>query len=319
MGLSTEELLKMYKMMILVRHFDERIPDLIKQGHMRGFSHQCIGQEAIAVGACSVLKEQDYITSTHRGHGQVIAKGAGLVETISELLGRTNGICGGRGGSMHLACLSKGAVGGNGIVGGNFPIAVGFALSAKKRGTDQITLCFFGDGASNQGTFHESINLASLWKLPVIFFCENNKYGMTTSVTKSMAQLEVAKRGVAYNVESKVIDGNDLEEVYASVQEAAAYTRSGKGPYLLEALTYRHKGHSVNDPGTAYRPAEEIDEWMNKCPIKRMKEKLLTKGVSEETIIALEKEAVTEYEEALKVALNSPIPESTRALDFVYA
>jgi len=305
--------------MLEIRFFEEKVFDLYAQNLVPGTIHLYLGEEAVAVGVCSLLRKDDYITSTHRGHGHCIAKGAELKRTMAEILGKKTGYCNGKGGSMHIADFSIGMLGATAVVGAGLPIAVGAGLSAKLRKTDQVVACFFGEGASNQGTFHESINMASIWKLPVIFVCENNLYAMGTRQSTVMAIENVADRAVAYGIPGVVVDGNDVSAVYEATQRAVERARKGEGPTLIECKTYRHKGHSRVDPAK-YRPKEEVEEWLAKDPIKRFKEKLLqTNTLTEAEIQQIEKEVSDEIEEAVKFAMESPYPAPEEALEDVYA
>lgn len=309
----------MYKRMLEIRFFEEKVFDLYAQNLVPGTIHLYLGEEAVAVGVCSLLKKDDYITSTHRGHGHCIAKGAELKRTMAEILGKKTGYCKGKGGSMHIADFKIGMLGATAVVGAGLPIAVGAGLSAKLRKTDQVVACFFGEGASNQGTFHESINMASIWKLPVIFVCENNLYAMGTRQSRVMAIENVADRAVAYGIPGVVVDGNDVLAVYEATEKAVERARKGEGPTLIECKTYRHKGHSRVDPAK-YRPKEEVEEWLAKDPIKRFKEKLLqTNTLTESEIQQIEKEVSDEIEETVKFAMGSPYPAPEEALEDVYA
>jgi pyruvate dehydrogenase E1 component alpha subunit len=317
--LTKDKLVEMYKRMLEIRFFEEKVFDLYAQNLVPGTIHLYLGEEAVAVGVCSVLRKDDYITSTHRGHGHCIAKGAELKRTMAEILGKKTGYCKGKGGSMHIADFSIGMLGATAVVGAGLPIAVGAGLSVKLRKTDQVVACFFGEGASNQGTFHESINMASTWKLPVIFVCENNLYAMGTRQSTVMAIENVADRAVAYGIPGVVVDGNDVLAVYEATQKAVERARKGEGPTLIECKTYRHKGHSRVDPAK-YRPKEEVEEWLAKDPIKRFKEKLLqTNTLTESEIQQIEKEVSDEIEEAVKFAIESPYPAPEEALEDVYA
>jgi len=305
--------------MLEIRFFEEKVFDLYAQNLVPGTIHLYLGEEAVAVGVCSLLRKDDYITSTHRGHGHCIAKGAELKRTMAEILGKKTGYCKGKGGSMHIADFKIGMLGATAVVGAGLPIAVGAGLSAKLRKTDQVVACFFGEGASNQGTFHESINMASIWKLPVIFVCENNLYAMGTRQSRVMAIENVADRAVAYGIPGVVVDGNDVLAVYEATEKAVERARKGEGPTLIECKTYRHKGHSRVDPAK-YRPKEEVEEWLAKDPIKRFKEKLLqTNTLTESEIQQIEKEVSDEIEEAVKFAMESPYPAPEEALEDIYA
>ena len=309
----------MYKRMLEIRFFEEKVFELYGQNLVPGTIHLYLGEEAVAVGVCNAIRKDDYITSTHRGHGHCIAKGAELKRTMAEILGKKTGYCKGKGGSMHIADFSIGMLGATAVVGAGIPIAVGAGLSVKLRRTDQVVACFFGEGASNQGTFHESINMASIWKLPVIFVCENNLYAMGTRQSTVMAIENVADRAVAYGIPGVVVDGNDVLAVYEATQKAVERAREGEGPTLIECKTYRHKGHSRVDPAK-YRPREEVEEWLAKDPIKRFKEKLLQiNTLTESEIQQIEKKVSDEIEEAVKFAVESPYPAPEEALEDVYA
>jgi len=261
-----------------IRRFEEAVDDLFARGLMHGTMHLSIGQEASATGACFALRDDDAITSTHRGHGHCVAKGADLERMMAELLAKETGYCRGRGGSMHIADVATGNLGANGIVAGGIPIAAGAGLAYQLQGIDRVVVSFFGDGASNEGAFHEAVNLAAIWKLPVIFLCENNKYGMSFSTEKSMAVESIAERGAAYGIPGVTVDGNDVEAVNEAVTTAVDRARAGEGPTLVEALTYRWKGHSKSDKNL-YRTREEISEWRDKDPIGRFETLVVDRGV----------------------------------------
>jgi pyruvate dehydrogenase E1 component alpha subunit len=305
--------------MLTIRFFEEKVFELYGQNLVPGTIHLYAGEEAVAVGVCANMRKDDYITSTHRGHGHCIAKGARLDKTMAEILGRKTGYCKGKGGSMHIADFSVGMLGATAVVGAGIPIATGAGLSIKLRGTDQVAACFFGDGASNQGTFHEGINLAAVWHLPVVFVCENNLYAMGTRQTRVMLIDNIADRAAGYGIPGVVVDGNDVLAVFEAARVAAKRARRGEGPTLLECKTYRLKGHSRFDPA-AYRSKDEVDEWLKKDAITRFQAKLLEMRIITESEIqrTLEK-ARNEVEEATKFALESPFPEPVEALDDVYA
>jgi pyruvate dehydrogenase E1 component alpha subunit len=301
-------LLSLYRTMQTIRQFEDRITDLYARGLVPGLAHLYIGEEAVAAGVCASLGANDYITSTHRGHGHVIAKGAALNPMMAELFGRRTGYCKGKGGSMHIADMEAGILGANGIAGGGLPIAVGSGWSAKWRGTDQVTACFFGDGASNNGTFHESLNLASLHKLPVIFVCENNLYGISVCQTKHQKITDIATRATSYDMPGIIVDGNNVIDVYQAATKAVKRARAGEGPTLLECKTYRWRGHHEGDPnqGERYRTKDEIAVWMEKCPIKRFSQKLLKeKIVSKIKLKAIDKEIKDTIDAAVEYAKNS--------------
>lgn len=319
MKFTPEKLIDMLIKMYKIRFFEEKVDYLFALGLVHGTMHLSIGQEAVAVGAISTLKPDDYILSTHRGHGHCIAKGADINLMMAEFLGKETGYCRGRGGSMHIADVEKGNLGATGVVGGGIPIASGVGLSIKMRKTGQVVLCFFGEGAANQGAFHESLNLAAIWKLPVIFLCENNMYGMSMSVKKAFAIEDIAKRADSYGFPGEVVDGNDVLAVYEVVSKSVERARKGKGPSLIECKTYRWKGHSKSDQNL-YRSKEEIEFWKKKCPIKRFKEKLISKDVlTEEKIKVIEEDAKNIIEKAVDFAKNSPEPSVEEIFEGVYS
>jgi pyruvate dehydrogenase E1 component alpha subunit len=317
--LDNSKLLDMYRQMLTIRFFEEKVFELYGQNLVPGTIHLYAGEEAVAVGVCANLRRDDYITSTHRGHGHCIAKGARLDKTMAEILGRKTGYCKGKGGSMHIADFSVGMLGATAVVGAGIPIATGAGLSIKLRGTDQVAACFFGDGASNQGTFHEGINLAAVWHLPVVFVCENNLYAMGTRQTRVMLIDNIADRAASYGIPGVVVDGNDVLAVFEATREAVERARRGEGPTLLECKTYRLKGHSRFDPA-AYRPKDEVNEWLKKDAIARFQARLLEMGITTESEIQrIIDKARNDVEEATKFALESPFPQPAEALDDVYA
>lgn len=312
---APDQLIDALRKMYLIRRFEEGAEDSYTRGLIHGTMHLSIGQEASAVGACMALTDDDKITSTHRGHGHCVAKGADLGKMFAEFFGKETGYCRGRGGSMHIADVEKGNLGANGIVGGGIPIAVGAALSAKRLGTGAVTVCFFGDGANNEGAFHEALNMASIWKLPVIFVCENNRYGMSTSTERSTAVKSIADRAAAYSMPGERVDGNDFSAVTEAVDAAVARARAGEGPSLIENVTYRWRGHSKSDRNR-YRTKEEIAQWQERDPIARMAAMLKEHGITDdEGIAALEKDVEQAVEDAIAFAKDSPDPrieEATR-------
>lgn len=318
MTLSREKKLWMYQKMYEIRNFELEVDRLFKANLIWGTCHLSVGQEASAVGAIAALDEKDMITSTHRGHGHCIAKGGKLPQMFAELLGKETGYCRGRGGSMHIADLKMGNLGANGIVGGGIPIATGAALASKLRKDSKVTLCFFGDGATSQGAFHESVNLAAVMKLPVVYLCENNQYGMSVPFKKASAAKHAADRAKAYDIPGIIVDGNDIEAVYQVVKDAVERARQGQGPSLIEAKTYRWLGHSKSDP-RVYRTRQEEEEWKQKCPIKRYKRQLLAEGIDKEQLTEIEKQAEHVIKEALEYAQNSPEPKIEEIMDGVYA
>ncbi|WP_282129349.1 thiamine pyrophosphate-dependent dehydrogenase E1 component subunit alpha [Roseobacter litoralis] len=315
---DADELKGALRKMFLIRKFEEGAEDSYTRGLIHGTMHLSIGQEASAVGSCMSLSDDDKITSTHRGHGHCVAKGANLGRMFAEFFGKEDGYCRGRGGSMHIADVAKGNLGANGIVGGGLPIAVGAALSAKRLGTGAVTVCFFGDGANNEGAFHEALNMAAIWKLPVVFVCENNRYGMSTSTEKSTAVKHIAERAAAYNMPGVTVDGNDFSAVTEAVDTAVARARAGEGPSLVENLTYRWRGHSKSDRNR-YRTKEEIADWMERDPIGQMSALLVThKIMSENDVAALESETEQVIQDAIAFANASPSPAVADATRFVY-
>ena len=308
-ALDTERLEKMYYDLVRVRRFDERVIELFNAGAVKGTAHSCVGQEAIAVGACAALRENDYIATHHRGHGHTIAKGADMTRMMAELLGRETGYCGGLGGSMHIADLERGILGANGIVGAGMGLATGAALSAMLRKSGQIALAFFGDGAANEGIFHEALNVASLWKLPVIYFCENNQYGLTTSMAESTAIDRLSRRAAGYSMPGETIDGNDIIAVFDAVFRAAERARSGGGPTLIEALTYRWGDHSMRANLPQYRTQAEETEWRERSdPLARMVERLTGRQVREERIVEIRTIAGSAVETAIEAATTHAEP-----------
>jgi pyruvate dehydrogenase E1 component alpha subunit len=311
-----------YRRMLRIRRFEEEGTRLYKAGKIPGAFHASIGQEATIVGACMALRNDDSMTGTHRSHGHPIGKGAELNGLMAELMGKQTGICKGRGGSMHLADNTVGIIGESAIVGGGIPLATGCALSAKVRRTDQVSLCFFGDGAVNQGTFHESLNMASLWKLPVIFLCENNGYAITTSLAKSHAQPNIAKRADAYGMPGVVVDGQEITAVYDAAHAAVARGRRGEGPTLIEAKTYRFDEHQVGlfIPGEPYRSPDEVSQHrQNRDPILIFRDRLRDAGVNEAELATIEAEVQHSVAEAIQFAESSPFPDPATVCDYMYS
>ncbi|WP_158737266.1 thiamine pyrophosphate-dependent dehydrogenase E1 component subunit alpha [Alteribacillus sp. YIM 98480] len=306
--------------MILIRSFEEKVEQLFQQGKIHGTMHLCIGQEATAVGVCSLLDNQDKIISTHRGHGHCIAKGTKVDRMMAELLGKETGYCKGKGGSMHIADLDKGNLGANGIVAGGLPIAVGAALTSHMKNLGYVVCCFFGDGATNEGAFHEALNLASIWNLPVIFFCENNKYAMSGSTDDMINIQKIADRSKSYGIPGITIDGNNINEVADAIDTAIKHAKNNKGPTLIEAETYRWRGHSRSD-ARKYRDREEEKEWRdNRDPIalfiEQLKENnILTDGELED----IKKRVIEEIEEAVKFAEDSVEPSINSLKEDIYA
>ncbi|OUQ26689.1 hypothetical protein B5E77_09290 [Lachnoclostridium sp. An131] len=302
-------LLNAYRMMNRIREFENEAIELAKANETRAAVHTYQGEEAIATGVCAHMTREDFITSTHRGHGHCIAKGADLTRMFAELLGKGEGYCKGKGGSMHIADLTTGNLGANGIVGGGIPIAVGAALSMQLDHSDNFTVSFFGDGAANEGSFHEALNMASIWDLPVIFVCENNQYGISTHVSKSMHVKDIAERAVAYNIKGMVVDGNNVAAVDAAMEEAVAHVKAGKGPVLMEMKTYRMAGHYFGD-NQNYRTRDEVNSWKDKDPILQCAKLLMEQWeVSEEELNEIRKEEHKAVLDASKAARQMSDPD----------
>ncbi len=300
--------LGLYYKLVLIREFEERVKFLFLEGTMPGTIHQCQGQEATAVGVCSALSDNDYITSTFRGHGHALAKGLTVQEMLDELFGAISGCCKGKGGSMHVGNMDKGMVPGIAIVAGGIPLAAGMALAFKMRQTGQVVACFFGDGAIAEGAFHEGVNMAAMWDLPVVFVCENNLYGASTRIDKVMKNPKVSDRAASYGFRGETVDGNDVIAVHEAARKAAAECREGKGPVLLELLTYRRTGHSRRD-ACHYQAKSEKEEWFARDPIERLATRLLERGdVAEADLAAIKAEVENEIEEAVVKARTAPQP-----------
>jgi pyruvate dehydrogenase E1 component alpha subunit len=312
-------LLEMYRRMLLVREFELRAIEERRGGLIPGFIHSCVGQEATAVGACLALTPQDVITSTHRGHGHLIGKGGDPKYMMAELAARSPGYCQGRGGSLHIADFSLGILGANGIVGGGIPMATGAALGFKMRSEKRVALSFFGDGASNEGSFHEAANQAGVWKLPVIFFCENNLYGEGTAVHRCTPIEDLAIRAQSYGFPGVIVDGNDILAVYEVTKEAVARANAGDGPTFIEAKTYRHRGHYEGDP-QVYRTQEEIQSWKKKDPIIQYKAKLIESGLyNDGDLEEVQGSVVLQLDDAVTYAKAAEKPVAEDALAGVYA
>ncbi|GAB3042274.1 thiamine pyrophosphate-dependent dehydrogenase E1 component subunit alpha [Virgibacillus ainsalahensis] len=317
---SKQELKGMLHDMMLIRSFEETVEKLFQQGKIHGTMHLCVGQEATAVGACAPLTKEDKITSTHRGHGHSIAKGTEINGMMAELLGKETGYCKGKGGSMHIADLNVGNLGANGIVAAGLPLGTGAALTSKMKDLGYVVVCFFGDGASNEGAFHESLNLASVWDLPVVFFCENNLYGMSGSVKEMVNVENIADRAQAYGIQGEVINGNDVLEVAATTERAVEKARNGDGPTLIEAHTYRWKGHSRSD-ARKYRTRDEEKEWKKqRDPIALFRAQLIEDEVlTEEDLAELDQQIKREIDEAVEFAENSKAPGIETLMEDIYA
>ncbi len=322
MPLTKGQLTEAYRRMLRIRRFEEEGTRLFNEGAIPGAYHGSIGQEAAIVGACLALNDEDAMTGTHRSHGHPIGKGADLKALMAELMGKQTGICKGRGGSMHLADNSVGIISESAIVGGGIPLATGVGLSAKVRKIKQVCLCFFGDGAVNQGTFHESINMGALWRLPVIYFCENNGYAITTSLADSHGQPSIAARAGAYGIPGVVVDGQDVTAVFEVTAKAVERARRGEGPTLIEAKTYRYDEHNVGllIPGKPYRPPEEVQEYRTRRdPIVLYRRALLQQGFSESALTGIESEVAEAVQEAIRFAQESPLPSADTLFDYMYS
>jgi acetoin:2,6-dichlorophenolindophenol oxidoreductase subunit alpha len=317
--LPKEKLAWMLQRMCEIRYFEEKAEDLYIRGQVHGTMHLSIGQEAGSVGSIATLRPTDLIIHHHRGHGHTIAKGADLTTMMAEFLGREPGYCRGRGGSMHIADIPGGNLGATGVVGGGIPTAVGIALALQMRRSDQILLSYFGDGATNEGEFHESLNMASTWKLPVVFICDNNQYGMSMHVSKVMNIENISTRAASYGIPGITVDGNDVLAVYEAVLAADERARSGQGPSLVDCLSYRWRGHSKSDRNL-YRTAQEIDDWKHKCPIRRFKNVLVDAAVmTEAEVEEIDQAAKTAVDRAAEEALTFPEPSPENMEDEVYA
>ena len=318
MGLTKKDKIEMLKKMLLIRSFEEQAEKLFMRNLVHGTMHLSIGEEAVAVGAIYALDKSDYITSTHRGHGHMIAKGGDIKKMFAEFLGKETGYCHGRGGSMHIADFSLGNIGATGIVGAGIPIATGAALAIKLKKRNNVVLCFFGDGAANEGTFFESLNMATIWNLPEVFLCENNQYAMSSSVKRFVPTPNISDRASAFGVPGISVDGMDVMAVYEASKAAIERARSGKGPTLIEAKTYRFKGHSKSDKNL-YRTAEEIEQWKKKDPIKNFKNKLMEIGeLTEEEYDEIKAQVEKEIKEGVEFAINSPEPPIENLTKYVY-
>jgi pyruvate dehydrogenase E1 component alpha subunit len=318
--LSDETLIGLYRTMCTIRHFEYTADRLYAAGKVHGTMHLSAGQEAVAVGTSLAVKPDDYLINHHRGHGHFIAKAADINLMMAEFLGKDTGYNRGRGGSMHIADFQSNNLGANGIVGGGIPQAVGVGLALQMQKRSEICVCIFGDGASNEGVFHEAMNMAALWKLPILYICENNKYGMSMDVGRSVAKLPIAQRADAYGIPWACVDGNEVVEVYKGMKDAVEYIRAGKGPYFVEAITYRYFGHSKSDRNL-YRSKEEIEDWkQNRDPIMRFKNHLIRAEVlSEGQLQEIDQQAEQAILKAVEFAEASPDPDVSTLMEFVYA
>lgn len=312
-------LLGLYRRLILIREFEERVKFLFLEGAMPGTIHQCQGQEATATGVCAALNPDDFITSTFRGHGHALAKGLSVQEMLDELFGASTGCCKGKGGSMHMGNMQKGMIPAIAIVGGGIPLTAGMALAFKMKKTSQVAACFFGDGAVAEGAFHEGVNMAAIWNLPALFVCENNLYGASTHIGKVMKNTRVSDRAASYGFRGETVDGNDLLAVFEAAKLAVAECREGKGPVLLELLTYRRTGHSRRDP-CHYQPKDEREKWFSRDPIDRCAETLLSRDdISRSDLDAIKSAVDAEITNAIEVAKQAPQPTEADLLTDVFA
>lgn len=317
--ISSDTQLSLWRTMLRIRRFEESVEKLFMAGEIPGFVHLCIGQEAVAAGVCANLELTDYITSTHRGHGHTLAKGAKMNRMLAELYGRATGYCKGKGGSMHIADFSVGMLGANGIVAGGFNIAIGAGMSIRILKNSRVAVCFFGDGASNRGPFHECLNWASVFKLPVVFVCEHNGYASTSAAGHFTSVTNIVERAPAYSMNSELVDGNDALAIYGATRRAVERARGGDGPTLLEAKTYRIKGHYVGDP-TNYREREEVARWQQQDAITRLEEHLRSQQLLDDPMREqFAQEVEQELAEAIEFARSSPFPDPEDALEDVYA
>jgi len=317
--MKKDELIRMYSMMLKIRRLEERLLELFAQGKIPGFIHVSIGQEAVPVGVCSVLRQDDYISNTHRGHGQALAKGVDLRRFVAEIYGRVDGFCKGKAGSMHIACKEMGVIGSNGVVGGGIPVSLGTAFASTYRGNDRITVCFFGDGATNEGTFHESLNLAALWNLPIVFCCENNQWAEFTPQKVHTKLENLSIRAEAYGMPGVTVDGDDVLKVREAAEKAVSRARKGEGPTLLECKTHRWFGHFAGD-AQKYRDPREIEEVRNFDPILKFQNLLFEmKVLKPERVKEIECQIKSEIDEALAFAEKSPVPGREGLLEDVFA
>ena len=305
--------------MLTIRHFENKAVELFAAGKLPGFVHLYIGEEAVATGVCATLTEHDYITSTHRGHGHLIAKGGKVDLMMAELFAKATGYCKGKGGSMHIADVDLGILGANGIVGAGQPISVGAAFACKYKQTGNVAVCFFGDAASNRGTFHEALNLAAVWKLPVIFICENNSFGISNHQKNHMSISDVSDRASAYGIPGMSTDGNDVVAVYETALAAVQRARKGDGPSLIEYKTWRHRGHFEGDPG-AYKDAAEQKKWLENDPIEKLAQKLIAQKIAAAAeLTEIDQQVRQQIDQAVAFAENSPEPDLCEVLSDVYA
>lgn len=320
MELDKKTLIDLYTTMLTIRRFEERAYNEFSAGNLFGFVHSYIGQEAIAAGVCAHLTREDRIVSNHRGHGHCIAKGADMKKMMAEIYGKKTGYCKGKGGSMHIADFSIGMLGADGIVGAGLPIATGAAVAAQLEKRGNVAAVFFGDGACNEGEFHEALNLAGIWKLPLLFVCENNYYGVNTPASYAMSAKDITRIPEAYHIKNKVVYGNDVETVYRAAEEAVSILRNGEGPYFLECQTYRWHKHFLSKTLEDARPKDELEAWKKKCPVAAFEAKLQQRGIlTPAAIAAINDKAMAQIEDACRFAVDSPYPQPQDALEDVYS
>ncbi len=320
MEIAKQTMIDLYTRMLTIRRFEERVVREYFEGKISGFVHSYIGEEAIATGVCAHFSHQDRIVSHHRGHGHCIAKGADIKRMMAEIYGKKTGYCKGKGGSMHIADFSIGMLGADGIVGAGLPIAVGAAIAAQMEGDRRMAAVFFGDGACNEGEFHEALNMAGIWKLPLLFVCENNQYGVNTHFQNALAAGEITRMPAACHIPTMVVDGNDVEAVYRAAGDFASGIRDGQGPAFLECMTYRWHKHFLSNYLPDLRPPEELDAWKKKCPIAAFEKRLLAGGlVTQSDLSAINRRILDSVEEAVRFAQESPYPLPEDALEDVYS
>jgi len=320
LALDRQTLISLYTTMLTIRRFEERVATEFFAGNVVGFVHSYIGQEAIATGVCAHLTKEDRIVSNHRGHGHCIAKGADIKRMMAEIYGKKTGYCKGKGGSMHIADFSIGMLGADGIVGAGLPIATGAALAAQLQGEGHVAAVFFGDGACQEGELHEALNLAAIWKLPLLFVCENNHYGVNTAAAYSLAPRTIIRLPETYHIANRAVHGNDVESVYEAAGEAVDMLRRGEGPYFLECDTYRHHKHKLSEALEDLRPEEEIKAWAKRCPVEGLEAKLLHRDVmTNAELESIEQTVLSRIDEAHRFAVESPYPEPQDALEDVYS
>jgi pyruvate dehydrogenase E1 component alpha subunit len=318
-ALDVKLVLDLYRRMVELRQFELKVQELYRGTELPGFVHLYVGEEAVAAGVCAHLEPRDFVFSTHRGHGHALAKGVPARAVMAELYGKATGCSGGRGGSMHLYGPEYGFMGTNGVVASGIPLAAGAALSAQLRNSGQVAVAFFGDGASNAGGFHEGLNFASVWNLPVVYVCENNLYATEMAFQRATRSTEIAERAAAYRMPGVAVDGNDVLAVYEAAGEAIERARSGKGPALIECKTYRFVGHHEGDPGTDYRTREEVESWKRRCPLRLLRESSVSRQVAgPDAFDRIDQEIAALVDDAVEYARKSPLPEAGTVMDHLF-